>query len=538
MNLRGYRIRAVLLDFDGTLTRPGALDFAAIKAALGCPAHSPVLEYIQGLPDQQLQHDLLTHLDGYETEAAAESQPNQGAQELVHWIKQRGLAVGIITRNSRATVLRALENFPDLRPQDFNLIITRDDPSTPKPSPQGIHWAARHLKIPSETILMVGDYLYDTQAGMAAGVPTVLLDPMDSPHLREAVCDFRIRRLDDLKPIVTAGLPLPAGKLPNDLLQRYLHEFNFEDPSILIPPQVGEDVVAVDIQDSQVLILKSDPITFATDAIGRYAVLVNANDIATAGARPRWFLTTLLMPCGFTPSQVRQVMGELVELCQQWEISLCGGHTEITDAVRRPVVIGMMAGTVKRQDLVDKKAMQAGDCVLLTKNVAVEGTAIIAREFGARLMSQGFSDREIASARNLLDQISIVEEARLAARDHLASAMHDVTEGGIATALEELSQAGGHRILVDADKIPVFGLTRRICAALGLDPLGLIGSGSLLICCRPEHRHRLMQRIRRQGIHITWIGKVTAQGSGIDALVNGRPTSWPRFAADEITKLF
>lgn len=538
MLMRGYRIKAVLLDFDGTLTQPGALDFAQIKAALGCPAESPVLEYIQAIPDEKQRRDLLDRLDRFETVAAAGSRPNQGAQALVHWLKQHGLAVGIITRNSRATVLRALENFPELGPQDFDVIITRDDAPAPKPSAEGIHWAARQLKIPSEQILMVGDYLFDTQAGAAAGVPTVLLDPLDSPHLQDALCDFRIRRLDALKPIVTAGLPLPAGKLPNELLQRYLEEFDFADPSVLIYPQVGEDVAAVDIKNHQVLILKSDPITFVSDAIGRYAVLVNANDIATAGARPRWFLTTLLLPVGCTPSQVRHIMGELARMCQKWRITLCGGHTEITDAVRKPVVVGMMAGTVRRRDLVDKKAMQTGDCVVVTKSVAVEGTAIIAREFEARLLSLGLSDQEIASARNLLDQISVVGEARLAARDHLASAMHDVTEGGIATALEELSLAGGHRISVDLDNIPVFGLTRRICTALRLDPLGLIGSGSLLICCRPENCRSLMQRIRQENIDVTLIGHVTAAGSGIDALSQGQPASWPRFPADEITKLF
>ena len=286
------------------------------------------------------------------------------------------------------------------------------------------------------------------------------------------------------------------------------------------------------------LVLKSDPITFAGDAIGRYAVMVNANDIATAGAIPRWFLTTLLFPPGTSASQVRHVMAEFGQVCQQWKISLCGGHTEITDAVRRPVVIGMMAGTVMRRDLVEKRYMSRGDVILLTKQVAVEGMSIIAREFTALLKSNGIADQEIKGAKRLLDQITILPEARVASEERLATAMHDVTEGGVATALEELSMAGGCRIAVDKEKIPIPESTRKICKLLGIDPLGLIGSGSLLICCRQENVERLCQRIKEQDIAVTPIGRVLAAGSGIEAFEHGKPTTWPRFAVDEITKLY
>jgi hydrogenase expression/formation protein HypE len=235
---------------------------------------------------------------------------------------------------------------------------------------------------------------------------------------------------------------------------------------------------------------------------------------------------------------VRKIMGDLAAVCARWGITLCGGHTEITDAVRRPVVIGMMAGSVRRQDLIDKKEMRTHDCVLLTKGVAVEGTAIIAREFRQRLLDLGLTEGEIELSRSFLDRIGIIEEARLAARDHLATAMHDVTEGGLATALHELSIAGGHTITVEMTKIPVLELTRRICTALGIDPLGLIGSGSLLICCRPADCRRLIARIAAAGIDVTHIGTVGAAGNGIEAYVEGHPATWPAFEVDEMTKLF
>jgi hydrogenase maturation factor len=326
--------------------------------------------------------------------------------------------------------------------------------------------------------------------------------------------------------------------LPNDLLREYLNQFVFDDPSILINPGVGEDTAAINITSEEVLVLKSDPITFATDSIGQYAVLINANDIATSGAKPRWLLTTLLFPCGVTPYEIRNVINELKTFCRRWDITLCGGHTEITDAVTRPVVTGMMAGTVARNDLIDKRNMAPGDRILLTKGVAVEGTAIIAREFGDRLKNLGMADSEIDSSRQFLASISIITEARIAAESGSVSAMHDVTEGGLATAAEELSIAGGYRIKIDMDAIPVFAETRQVCRLLGIDPLGLIGSGSLLICCRQTGCKSLMSAIRRTGIDVTCIGEVLEEGQGIAALKKAQPTPWPQFEVDEITRLF
>lgn len=534
----GYQIKAAFFDFDGTLTRPGALDFGAIRKALGCPQGTPILEYINALESSRARRSALARLDEFELQGAKNSVPNAGAQEIVAWIRRQNIALGIITRNSRESVLRALENFDSTRPDDFNILITRDDPPAPKPSGDGILWAADKLGISSREILVVGDFLFDTEAGRAAGAITAMLDPDGDERLREASCDFRIDNLDAVKTIVRAGMPLAAGKLPNDLLEAYLQEFQLEDPTVLIPPGVGEDVAAVDAGGGEVLVLKSDPITFTSDALGRFAVLVNANDIATAGAVPRWFLATLLMPCGVTPSMVRQIFNELSLTCKQFGISLCGGHTEITDAVQRPVVIGMMVGTVRRKAMIQKSNMAEGDLVMLTKGIAVEGTAIIARDFGPLLQAKGIGKGDVAECRGFIEQISILPEARLAADHGLASAMHDVTEGGLATALMELSAAGGRKIAVQIEKIPVFEQTRRLCAVLGLDPLGLIGSGSLLICCRPSKSPVLMRQLDARGIAVTVIGRVIGRGRGVEASHHGQSVPWPHFEVDEITKLF
>ncbi len=538
MNRRGYRVGAVLFDFDGTLSRPGALDFAAIREALGCPDGVAVLEYIQSIADPERQRTVKARLEAFEVEGARASRINAGATESISALKALGIPLGILTRNSRASVMRAFRNFETLRPGDFDLIITRDDPLPPKPSGDGVVRAAERFGLPVEEILVVGDYIFDTQAGRAAGALTALLDPDGRPVLAATPCDFRIRRLADVLTIVGNGRPLPAGKLSNKLLETILEGRPREDPALLMPPGVGEDAAAVRMSGEEVLVLKSDPITFATDAIGRYAVVVNANDIVTSGAIPRWMLATLLLPVGTTPSQVSALMDELFDVCRQLEITLCGGHTEITPAVRQPVVAAMLAGTVSRDGLIDKRRLRTGDRVILTKGIAVEGTAILAREFGDRLRERGLSAGELAAGEAMLEQISVRPEAVLAARGGWAVAMHDVTEGGLATALEELSIAGGHRLRVSMDSIPCLDLTRKFCEALDLDPLGLIGSGALLICCRPEGRTPLLAALQAGTIPAVEIGEVLENGRGVEARIQGRPVAWPRFEVDEIARLY
>jgi hydrogenase maturation factor len=333
-------------------------------------------------------------------------------------------------------------------------------------------------------------------------------------------------------------IPISGGKLPNILLDRFLKELDFQDPSLLIRPGVGEDTAAVSLEGEDVLVLKSDPITFVTDSIGYYSIIINANDIACSGALPRWFLATLLFPPGTTPSAVLQVMHELKDVCSKTRITLCGGHTEITDAVTRPVITGMMVGTVSKSGLIDKRMMKPGHRVLLTKGVAVEGTAIIAKEFEDRLISLGMSESEIKKCQNFVSDISIMKEAKIASQYKGVSAMHDVTEGGIATAVGELSAAGKHIIRIETDKIPVFKQTKKICKLLDINPLGLIGSGSLLICCQENTCKDLVAQIKEAGIDVECIGQVMNEGEGVEAFENGLHVNWPSFETDEITRLF
>jgi len=537
MDIDDLLIKAVLFDFDGTLTQPGALDFSIIKASLDCPADMPVLEFIREIRDDDRRREATQELDTFETMGAVESEPAEGTETLIRFLRSEEIPVGIISRNSRQSIERALDNFSHIKSSDFDLIISRDDWMAPKPDPAGVLYAAEYFNVSPANLLLVGDYVFDIQAGNRAQTPTALVTNRKklgfSCHPDVIVAD-----LHELKAFIRLHRPLPAGKFPNDLLQNYLDEFTFNDPQLLISPGIGEDTAAVLVENEEVLILKSDPITFATDAISQYAVLVNANDIVTAGADPRWLLTTLIFPCQTTPAKILGILRDLEAHCRKWQITLCGGHTEISDAVTRPIISGMMVGSVARPNLVDKRNMQQGDCVLITKAVAVEGTSLIAREFPRRLTDLGVTQNEISRYRAFLERISILPEARIAKSIPGVSAMHDVTEGGLATAISELGVAGKHALRIDFDRIPIYPETRKICDLLGIDPLGLIGSGSLLICCKKADCDRLIDDLRKAAIEITPIGEVLAPGEGVLAMQDGCPVDWPEFAADEITRLF
>ncbi len=532
------RIKAVILNLESSLIKGELGDAEAVRARIGCPAELPTLDYIRGLSSAADKKSVLAALDDCELTAAANAKPFAGVEDIVRYFGAKNLPWAIVSGCSRAFVRQVLDRLSFINRSQLVSVVGREDLLSRPEAADPVALAAEKMGVQLKQVMAVaGDPLF-LQNARKNGATTVLVDPAAPAENDTVEGHIRISHLEKLIPIARMGIPLPAGKLPNDLLWQFLDQFIFDDPSIIINPGVGEDTAAVDVGPEEVLVLKSDPITFATDSIGQYAVLINANDIATSGAKPRWLLTTLLFPSGVTPLEISQVIEELKVFCGKWDITLCGGHTEITDAVTRPVVTGMMAGTVRRSLLIDKRNMAPGDRVLLTKGVAVEGTAIIAREFSHRLKSLGLDDSTIETGRGFLANISIITEARIAAASAATSAMHDVTEGGLATALEELSIAGGHRIRIDMNAIPIYDQTAKICQLLEIDPLGLIGSGSLLVCCREAGCEELMSLIGKAGVDVTCIGEVLTPGRGITAEKDKRPTPWPQFETDEITRLF
>ena len=332
----------------------------------------------------------------------------------------------------------------------------------------------------------------------------------------------------------------PTGKLDPALLGELLDSNRIQDPRVLMGPGIGRDVAVIDMGGDRCLVAKTDPITFAAERIGWYAVQVNANDIATSGARPKWFLATLLLPEHATTQEtVEEIYADIVDACRSLEIELVGGHTEITCGLDRPIVVGQMLGEVSRRDLVRPDGARPGDTVLLTKRIAVEGTSILGSEFAVPLAEATEVGFPRTCAAFLHEPgISVMWDAVLACEAGGVRAMHDPTEGGLATGLRELADASGCGIRVRQADIPVYEETRRACDAFGLDPLGLIASGSLLIVAEPAYAEGTIVRLREAGIECRAIGEMLGRGAASLLATSDGDADLPAFERDEIARLY
>ena len=332
---------------------------------------------------------------------------------------------------------------------------------------------------------------------------------------------------------------LPAGKLPPELLKRLLSQAPTTHERLLLGPGVGLDCAVIDFGPS-LLVLKSDPITFAIEEIGWYAVQINANDIATTGATPRWFLNTLLLTEGKTTVQlVDQISQQVYSACREIGVTLVGGHTEITVGLDRPILIGTMIGEVDKQNLITPRGANPGDRILLTKGVPIEATAILAREFPHRLR-HALSQEEIEQARNYLRDpgISILREARLAVQAGRVTAMHDPTEGGLASALWELAEASDRSLVIDLTAVPIPSLSARICQLFNLDPFAAIASGALLFTVAAPDAAPISRAVQDAGISCVEIGEVHAGSSVVWQKTASGLTELYRPMRDEITRVF
>ena len=332
---------------------------------------------------------------------------------------------------------------------------------------------------------------------------------------------------------------LQAGKLSAKQLRELLTPLQRVDPRVIIGPQFGEDATVLDF-GSKYLVVTTDPVTFATDRIGWYVVHVNANDIAVMGATPRWFFTTLLLPeQGTTFAMVDSIMSEIRQTCDEFGISVSGGHTEITTGLQRHIIVGQMIGEVDTKDLIRKSSLQVGDKILLTQGLAIEGTALLAREKRALLQNHLSADQIDQAEQFLFNPgISVVKAARIATSSGDIHSMHDPTEGGLVAGLHELAVASGTGLRVFADRVPIFPETHAICHCLQIDPLRLIASGALLIGASAKTVEKVVTALASEGIPVGEIAEVVPFNDGMQIESGGATLPLIPPDRDEIAKVF
>lgn len=328
---------------------------------------------------------------------------------------------------------------------------------------------------------------------------------------------------------------LPPGKLPGDLLDRLIRAYRtLPDSSVVIDTSYGFDAAAIKI-NGETLLVKSDPITFATTDAAKYLVAVNANDIACLGGIPRWMTVVSLLPEGSTtPELVEQQFADLQRACQNEGISLIGGHTEVTIGLDRPLLIGTLLGTVGPNGLLEPGQAHAGDELWISHSAAIEGTALLALEKEQELR-EALGDEIVGFAQTLLldPGISVLRDAQSLLRTGAVTAMHDATEGGVATAIHEIAAASELGAEIDGAAIPILESTQAIADYFGIDPLGLISSGALLIAARPGAEALLTQSM----VPIAKIGVLTEDPKSITISAEAGVQELRRFDSDELTRV-
>ncbi len=327
---------------------------------------------------------------------------------------------------------------------------------------------------------------------------------------------------------------LPVGKLPPELLARLLEGLPQSD-EVLIGARYGEDAAVIAGRDDECWVITTDPITFASDYLGWYAVQVNANDVAAMGATPEFFTAALLFPAGVaTARQVEDCFAQIRRACVDLGVSWIGGHTEVTAAVQQPVVCGHMIGRLGRSQLVTSGGAREGDDIVLIGCLGIEGTALLAREKRAELASHFPAELLDRAAGFLFDPgIGITRAAQIACRAVRLHVMHDPTEGGLSAALREIGAASGLGAALFDQPLPVAEPTRALCEFFGIDPLGLISSGSLLVTCDPSQTPALIDALACAGFPVARIGLMRPAGEGFR--IGDRPL--PAFAVDELARV-
>lgn len=336
---------------------------------------------------------------------------------------------------------------------------------------------------------------------------------------------------------------IPSGKLPLNLLEKVLKKYSILDPSVILGPRVGEDAAVVDPgkESKHYWVLTSDPITFTTDEIGYYGVVVNTNDIATRGAIPRWFLATLLFPEeGSDQKIIHKIFQQIHNACRHFNISFVGGHTEITPGLDRIILSGHMIGEVKKGNLVKTSGARGGDLLLMAKGVCIEGTSIIAREKGKELLAKGFPPSLIKRARSFIFHpgIDVLRATQIACRHASIHSMHDPTEGGLINGIIEMAIASEKEFEVDLEKVFIYEESKILCSQFGLNPLRTIASGSLLMTLSPGDLPGLQKALQKASIPVKVIGRVKRGPARVLALEGRKKRELKPVARDEVLKIY
>lgn len=328
------------------------------------------------------------------------------------------------------------------------------------------------------------------------------------------------------------------SKFSFDVLERRVFPFTGgDDPDVLLGAAFGEDVALTRVGDD-ILASHVDPIVGAVAGIGRLAVHVACNDIAASGIPPRWLLLLVLVPGAGEEELLERIMRDAHGAAAEVGAVIIGGHTGYSPGITRPLVAVTALGTAGGREPVRTGGARPGDHVIVTRGIALEGTAILAEDFADIAATVGLTEEDLARGRRLIETVSVLPEAlELAARG--ASAMHDVTRGGLLETLLEIAHLSGASIEIDAARLPVPPVVARFAEAFAFDPLRMISSGTLAVTVPPDRLAAVRESLERTKTTFAVVGRV-AEGSGVHVTVGGTTTHYTELQAerDELARLW
>lgn len=303
---------------------------------------------------------------------------------------------------------------------------------------------------------------------------------------------------------------MKVGKLNSQLLERIVfNNIKLRREEVMVRPSVGEDCAVVDFGE-YALVMSTDPITGAASQVGRLAVHINCNDIASNGIEPLGLMLTILAPKGTREIEIDEIMKQAGTEASKLNVEIIGGHTEITEAVNKIVISATAIGRQLKSKVIKSSGASIGDKIIMTKTAGLEGTGIIAHDLEDKLNST-FSREIIENAKKMVEDISVVKEGIIGGNIG-ATSMHDITEGGILGAMWEVCQASKVGCNIYKEKISIARETIEICEFLNIDPLRLISSGSMLITINPQKEEMLIKELIKNGVEGSVIGEVTKKG--------------------------
>ncbi|MCM8818369.1 MAG: HAD-IA family hydrolase [Candidatus Omnitrophica bacterium] len=540
-------IKGVIFDFDGTLVN-SEIDFKkikekilneAVKENLKIPSEQlPILELIEKIKNFNKKKGRDFYIKAHkilkeeEIKSAVKTKPKKDVLKVLNNLRENKIKIGIITRNCKEVVINVIKKFSI----PFDVVLTRDDVYKVKPEPYHIKKCLVKLGLKKNEVILVGDHFFDIKAAKRLNIKSigVLSEYIKEEDFLKEGADFVLEEFEDLEYII--GIKgFSSGKLPNRFLKYLLSKYTIKDETVLIGPGVGIDCAILKIKDDTIF-AKTDPITLTWQDIGFYLVNINLNDISVMGGIPEYFSTILLFPENITFPEIEHIFSQINEECRKYNIKWIGGHTEILSNIKAHIASGFLMGSKIRH--FKRKEIKIGDIIFLVKEIGIEASSIIVRE-KYEFLKNYFSEKYLKKIKNSIKNpgISIYREAKILWENFDIKYMHDPTEGGISTALYEISEAKNIGILIEIKKLKFYPPTIKLCKIFNLDPYGIISSGCIVGILDKKDINDFVNFCQNRKIKFEIIGKVIEE-KGVYYFKNHKKVEFPKFEKDEINKLF